>query len=93
MGRQRKRAQQRRRAATPPRCLGAAAFRMTFDGDIFDADGALTAQYLASRGYCCANGCRNCPYIPRHGGLDAVLPAEGTDRAPDERQEPHGVRR
>jgi len=39
--------------------------------DIFDEDGALTAAYLLERGYCCANGCRNCPYIPRHGGLDA----------------------
>ncbi len=22
----------------------------------------LTRRYLASRGYCCANGCRHCPY-------------------------------
>lgn len=44
-----------------------------FDDDIFDEDGALTASYLASRGYCCGNGCRNCPYTPRHGGLDAEL--------------------
>jgi diphthamide synthase (EF-2-diphthine--ammonia ligase) len=29
---------------------------------IFDADGALTREYLLSRGYCCENGCRNCPY-------------------------------
>jgi Family of unknown function (DUF5522) len=49
------------------------------DTDIFDADGALTARFLAQRGYCCANGCRNCPYLPRHGGLEAVLPAGGWD--------------
>lgn len=39
--------------------------------EIFDQDGALTARFLLLRGYCCANGCRNCPYEPRHGGLDA----------------------
>ena len=22
----------------------------------------LTAKYLLERGYCCENGCRNCPY-------------------------------
>jgi len=22
----------------------------------------LTANYLLKRGYCCGNGCRNCPY-------------------------------
>ena len=22
----------------------------------------FTAQYLLQRGYCCGNGCRNCPY-------------------------------
>lgn len=30
--------------------------------DIFDADGALSREYLLRRGYCCRNGCRNCPY-------------------------------
>jgi len=23
---------------------------------------ALTREYLLSRGYCCGNGCMNCPY-------------------------------
>ena len=23
----------------------------------------LTAAYLARRGYCCASGCRHCPYV------------------------------
>jgi len=30
--------------------------------DIFDEDGALTREFLLQRGYCCQNGCRNCPY-------------------------------
>lgn len=29
---------------------------------IFDAEGALSREYLRHRGYCCENGCRNCPY-------------------------------
>lgn len=28
----------------------------------FDADGALCREFLLERGYCCGNGCRNCPY-------------------------------
>jgi hypothetical protein len=46
------------------------------DIDIFDENGALTAAFLLSRGYCCGNGCRNCPYIPRHGGVEAAAPAD-----------------
>jgi len=30
--------------------------------EIFDEDGALTREFLLQRGYCCENGCRNCPY-------------------------------
>jgi uncharacterized protein (TIGR00290 family) len=29
---------------------------------IFDEAGALTREFLLDRGYCCENGCRNCPY-------------------------------
>ena len=31
---------------------------------IIDTNGllVLTAAYLLRRGYCCGNGCRNCPY-------------------------------
>lgn len=29
---------------------------------LFDADGALSREYLLSRGRCCRSGCRNCPY-------------------------------
>jgi hypothetical protein len=24
----------------------------------------LTAHFLLKRGFCCGNGCRNCPYLP-----------------------------
>lgn len=31
----------------------------------FDETGlmVLTRDYLIERGYCCGNGCRNCPYV------------------------------
>ena len=35
----------------------------------------FTAAYLRRRGYCCASGCRHCPYWPPHAG--------GTELAPD----------
>jgi hypothetical protein len=25
----------------------------------------MTESYLTNRGYCCANGCRHCPYWPK----------------------------
>jgi hypothetical protein len=25
----------------------------------------MTEAYLTNRGYCCANGCRHCPYWPK----------------------------
>ena len=25
----------------------------------------MTATFLTKRGYCCANGCRHCPYWPK----------------------------
>ena len=25
----------------------------------------MTERYLTNRGYCCANGCRHCPYWPK----------------------------
>jgi len=25
----------------------------------------MTEYYLVKRGYCCSNGCQNCPYLPR----------------------------
>lgn len=32
------------------------------DIPLFDAEGAISREYLLYRGYCCHNGCRNCPY-------------------------------
>jgi iron complex transport system substrate-binding protein len=29
---------------------------------LFEKDGSLSRAYLLHRGYCCENGCRNCPY-------------------------------
>jgi len=26
----------------------------------------MTKEFLTRRGYCCGNGCRHCPYHPRH---------------------------
>ena len=51
------------------------------DIEIFDQDGALSREYLLARGYCCGNGCRNCPYIPRHGGLDAAAPVASSEES------------
>ncbi|NEW80962.1 MAG: hypothetical protein GZ094_01140 [Mariniphaga sp.] len=25
----------------------------------------MTASFLKNRGYCCGNGCKNCPYFPK----------------------------
>ncbi len=33
----------------------------------------ITASYLARRGYCCGNGCRHCPYFPKHTKGNTVL--------------------
>jgi len=37
---------------------------LTDDDYYFNNDGfvVLTAKYLLERGYCCGNGCKNCPY-------------------------------
>lgn len=34
------------------------------DIDFYYEDGLMvfTAEYLRKRGYCCASGCRNCPW-------------------------------
>ena len=26
----------------------------------------LTEKFLVNRGWCCSNGCRHCPYSPKH---------------------------
>jgi hypothetical protein len=55
------------------------------DDYYFNPDGlmVLTASYLLERGYCCGNGCTNCPYDykavpePRRSQLLAKRKAEG----------------
>lgn len=37
--------------------LGLSTYRDPITGAI-----AMTATYLADRGYCCSTGCRHCPY-------------------------------
>ena len=34
---------------------------------IMSPDGyrVMTEYYLVKRGYCCSNGCKNCPYSPK----------------------------
>jgi hypothetical protein len=35
--------------------------------DFYEENGrkVMTEQYHIRRGYCCGNGCRHCPYIPK----------------------------
>ena len=33
----------------------------------------MTEEYLTRRGYCCANGCRHCPYWPKAQKGNTVL--------------------
>ena len=33
----------------------------------------LTERFLVMRGYCCANGCRHCPYWPKAQKGNTVL--------------------
>jgi hypothetical protein len=40
---------------------------------MFDADGALSRDFLLERGFCCNLGCKNCPY---EADDPAVHPAE-----------------
>jgi len=34
---------------------------------ILSTDGyrIMTERFLTNRGYCCGNGCKNCPYFPK----------------------------
>ncbi len=36
----------------------------------------MTAAYHIRRGYCCGNGCRHCPYFPKHIKGNTVLKEE-----------------
>ncbi|PQV64289.1 hypothetical protein B1R32_106135 [Abditibacterium utsteinense] len=40
--------------------------------EVFDAEGALSRAFLRQRGFCCGNGCKNCPY-----GFDSERDEEG----------------
>ena len=33
----------------------------------------MTSKYLTERGYCCGNGCINCPYHPKHQKGNSTL--------------------
>ena len=57
-----------------------------FDDDepFTSSDGLVifTADYLLQRGYCCGNGCRNCPYnykaVPEPGRSRLIKARENT---------------
>lgn len=36
----------------------------------------FTENFLLQRGYCCGNGCRHCPYQPKHQAGNKILSAE-----------------
>jgi len=36
-----------------------------------DVDGALSRKYLLSRGKCCGNGCKNCPWRKSDDRVDS----------------------
>ncbi|GAC1398291.1 MAG: hypothetical protein NVSMB52_11830 [Chloroflexota bacterium] len=55
---------------------------MMYERPIFDDGGALTVWFLLDRGFCCGNGCTNCPYEPRHGG-PAAFARENIEIADD----------
>ncbi|PIF06670.1 MAG: hypothetical protein CSA36_00295 [Draconibacterium sp.] len=44
----------------------------------------LTEQFLANRGYCCANGCRHCPYEPKAQKGNRVLREDVKKRMSDQ---------
>jgi hypothetical protein len=48
---------------------------------LFDAGGALSREHLLHRGYCCENGCRNCPYgfRPQQSPAAGRQPASGSE--------------
>lgn len=52
---------------------------------LFDADGALSREYLLHRGFCCRNGCRNCPYGFRQGDGEDPAVLRQSPKSGDER--------
>lgn len=41
---------------------------MEEEKDFYIQDGyrVLTESFLVRRGFCCGNGCKHCPYFPKH---------------------------
>lgn len=33
----------------------------------------MTSKFLAEKGYCCSNKCKNCPYEPKHIKGNTIL--------------------
>ena len=46
--------------------------REGIDFDMEDGLMVLKQSYLLRRGYCCGNGCRNCPYGQESGIIDGI---------------------
>ena len=36
----------------------------------------FTERFLIELGVCCGNGCRHCPYVPKHTAGNTRIPAE-----------------
>lgn len=41
----------------------------------------FTEHFLEKRGSCCGNGCRHCPYDPKHGGAGAKIKSRAPNRS------------
>ncbi len=63
-------------------------FNDTFDDSIEGVDYTINKQgfrvntefFLAKRGYCCSNGCQNCPYTPRSVKGNTKLRSDVTEK-------------
>jgi hypothetical protein len=53
---------------------------------LFDAEGALSREFLLHRGYCCENGCRNCPYGFRKPAPPHEPPQDSGETSPAEQR-------
>jgi hypothetical protein len=61
------------------------------EGEDYYVEGGLfvfTAAFLRRRGYCCASGCRHCPYWPPHSGSRELTPPPTPPPADARRGEP-----
>jgi len=46
---------------------------MEIDYYIENGKRVFTEQYHIKRGFCCGNGCRHCPYEPKHEQYSQTL--------------------